>query len=504
MSAVIESIPNPLHSTFIPPKVLSDNADKRIRDSTTSPFAFITTKQHATLPLSIHNYTYRSFGASSPLTSYSLEQREQIIDSQGVLSSRNEESLALTLASRSLVTERSTGRVISRSFTKFFNYYEKMAYIPTGDEYAYEIEEKVDGSIISLFWYDEFPNTSGTFQSRGQWIVASRSSFASPHTESGWNILNTRFSSLVNDTQDSSLDKSKTYVFELVDNRMPIKIRYPYDSDLVLLSIIGTDGCEERLANTRLPFRRPRMWRLEELLAGETLGIGVTTSNLKQLSKLDRANEEGFVITFWRTKEDVHPQRVKVKLECYLKLCKSEPGNCSSRLSQPSRSNTISTPLIDSLPSPKSLLQIYVSRRMSNPSFIGIDDYMSSLKRQLLEDIRGLNISDDYGGEAWFDQIMKIWDRIHAFCSNQERNWMKTVLQLEKEGFRSRLQRQTFTTLDWKFENRIGSTDVDQSLKSSLRAWFEGQSSQEILKLVVESVEFPKDLNSTEIIVLDE
>jgi hypothetical protein len=198
---------------------------------------------------------------------------------------------------------------------KFFNHDEKMAYKPTGCEYAYEIQEKVDGSIISLFWYEP-PNSSGTSQTRRPVDCRIQIYFLQPahgirveYTEYTVSVLGQRHPGVI-------AGQDKTYVFELVDNRMPIKIQYQYDSDLVLLSIIGNDGSETRLGNTGLPFRRPRIWKLEELIAGEN-GAAVTTSNLKQLSKLHRANEEGFVITFWRTKDDVYPQRVKVKLEDY-------------------------------------------------------------------------------------------------------------------------------------------------------------------------------------------
>src|SRR5258705_191158 len=89
MSAIFENIglriPNPLRSTFIPPNFLADNAEERIRDSTTfAPFSFITTKYHATLPLSIHNYTHRSFWSTSPFSSYTPEEHTQIMDSETV------------------------------------------------------------------------------------------------------------------------------------------------------------------------------------------------------------------------------------------------------------------------------------------------------------------------------------------------------------------------------------------------------------------------------------
>jgi len=513
MSATAENLtlPNPLRSTYIPLVLLTDNAEERIRDSTTfEPFAFITTKQHATLPLSIHNYNHRSFWSSSPLSSFSTTIQQQVVDSQAVLSDENEASLALTLASRSLITEGSTGRVVSRSFVKFFNHDEKLSYQPTGNEHAYEIQEKVDGSIISLFWYEpQIPSGSSQLQSRGQWIVASRSSFASPHTESARNILNTRFPSLVSDTQESSLDRTKTYVFELVDSRMPIKIHYQYHSDLVLLAIIGNDGSETRLNDTGLPFRRPRIWKLDELIPGEN-GTAVTAPNLKQLNKLHRANEEGFVITFWRTQDDVYPQRVKVKLEDYLKLChRPGPANreggktvdYSSRKSLRHLSNSSTKPLmsLNGPPSPHALVNIYTAYRVSIPSFFKIDACMSSVCQRLIEAIRCLNVSDDYGGEAWLTKITKTWDRIHALFSIHEIDWKEWVRKLEQEGYKSRPLGKNATTMK-DFDMRIGR--MDRSLIPSLKAWFEGQNVKEIVRLVVESVEVPNDLKSTEVIVL--
>lgn len=516
----MDRIPNPLRSIDIHPELLADNGEERLRDTTTfEPFAFINTKQHPTLPLSIHNYVHRSFWSSSPLSSYSSQQLQEIIDSKAILSDQNEASLALTLASRSLVTENSTGRVISRSFAKFFNYEEKLAYEPSGREYNYEIQEKVDGSIISLFWYDGLQSSSRsrTFPNRdgGQWVVASRASFSSKHTESAWNVLNTRFPSLVSNTRDSPLDKTKTYVFELVDNQMAIKIRYSCDPDLLLLSVIGNDGSETRLDSTGLPFRRPRKWKLEGLIAGKSKP-GVSHSDMKTLSKLQRANEEGFVITFWRTKDDMYPQRVKVKLESYLKLCKpaERPGqeprttiDPSSRLSlkhlaKLGGAHTKVLINLNSPPSPRALLAIHTSYRVSIPSFNGIDACMSSVKRWVLEAIQRLNVSDDYGGEAWLAKIAKTWDCIHALSSIHEVKWKDTVKKLERDGYKSGPPSKMAPTKKQNFDNHLAERNMDSSLIPSLKAWFEGQSVQDIVRLVVESAKFPNDLRSTEVIVL--
>jgi len=127
---------------------------------------------------------------------------------------------------------------------------------------------------------------------------------------------------------------------------------------------------------------------------------------------------------------------------------------------------------------------------------------MSSIKQQLLEAIRDLNVSDDYGDEVWLAEIMKIWDHIHALFSIQEINWKNMVKKLKEEGHRTqpRGSRDNATLLKQDFDRRIST--MDRSLTPSLKAWFEGQNVQELVKLIVESVEVPEDLKSTEVIVL--
>ena len=509
------NIPNPLRSESIPLQLLLDNADVRPRGNPHSshPYAFISTKHHDDLPLSIHNYEDRAFWNSSPLSSYSLEQLQAILDAR-FLSDDKEASLALTMASRSLVTHRYTGRVISRSFSKFFNLQEKMSYQPTGREYAHEIQEKVDGSIVSLFWYDEYQTEIGNpARPAGRWLVASRTSFNSPHTDSAWRMLKSRFSDLIDGGKNTLLDKSKTYVFELVDPNLPVKIFYPYGADLVLLAIIGKDGSESKWGSSdfdHLPFRRPRVWKLEDLLGSSNVD-SEEGANLRQLSKLDRKNEEGFVVKFWRTKEDVHPQRDKLKLENYLKSHKpgksgiKVPGALSSISSkQPSNSKIFKTQVaISGPPTPASLLKMYTSHRLSLPSFVGVDGYMSSLKQPLLDAVQNLNVMDDYGGEAWLTRIARTWDRIDALFSLHEGEWRKIIGKLEKEGFRSKSPRKSSANYSLQFEKRIGRTDVDQTLIPLLRAWFERRKVEVLVKLLVECMDFPSDLKSEDVVLMD-
>ena len=170
---------DPRKSLVIDPAQLRDYAKERPRPPNQKVYALITTKYHRTLPLAIHNYTHG-----------------------GTMQNETDD---MVMAARTLITESNSGRVISRSFSRFFNYREKQTFKPTGDEYAFVIEEKVDGSIISLFYYDN------------EWMMASKSAFESPHTISARRILDKLYPNVL-----TTLDKSKTYVFELVDPRMPL------------------------------------------------------------------------------------------------------------------------------------------------------------------------------------------------------------------------------------------------------------------------------------------
>jgi hypothetical protein len=137
---------------------------------------------------------------------------------------RNNVNDDLAVAARTLITESNSGRVISTSFTKFFNYHEKQAYKPRGDEHVFVIEEKVDGSIISLFYY------------HNKWMMASKSTFETPHTISACTIPDKLYPNVL-----LTLNISKTYVFELVNPRMPIHVIYQKE-DLILLAIFAKDG----------------------------------------------------------------------------------------------------------------------------------------------------------------------------------------------------------------------------------------------------------------------
>ena len=426
---------SPLQSLRIDPSLLKDHSSERARPPNQKVLALITTKQHPNLPLAIHNYADHAF----------------------IKKTAPDE---LTLAARTLVTETTTGKVVSRSFSKFFNFHEPHAYRPTGKEYAFSAEEKVDGSIISLFWYRE------------TWMMISRASFDSPHAIAARKILDTQYPGIL-----GKLEKDKSYVFELIDPSQPIKVIYK-KKGLVLLSIISKDGQEppHNFDWSVLPFPRPRIH-------------SVSSINPKELRQLNIENEEGFVVKFWRTKDDRRPQRIKVKFESYLK---------STERTKPVTSFPISRS--SSPPSNATILGIYTKLRLQIHHFkpTVISSQMEAQKREYLRSLE--RIADDYGGGAWLDKIEKVWDRIGALSSLQEVEWVETTKSLEREGYKPGPKNAGSQVAKGRFRERIKRNDIDKAYQGALLAWFVVEPPTKLVSLVVASVEIPQDLRTTDTI----
>jgi RNA ligase len=127
----------------------------------------------------------------------------------------------ITKMARGLIIDHEAARVVATPFPKFFN-------VGEGDHVSipdlpFEVFEKLDGSLIILFWHD------------GQWRTATKGSFQSDQAMAASNWL-AGFNL-------DALVPGYTYLFEWCspDNRIVV----PYDQpELVLLSIYLADGCE--------------------------------------------------------------------------------------------------------------------------------------------------------------------------------------------------------------------------------------------------------------------
>jgi len=484
-------------SLSIPPKALLDLSQRSL----------ITSKSHPTLPISIHNYTDRAFKSSGAGKSDGY----------------------LIQACRSLITENATGLVVARSFSKFFNYHERFAYKPSGEEAAVMIEEKLDGSIISLFWY------------AGEWRVSSRASLDvdSPHVKAVWRFLASREefmavlgmsvprklkAAATGSKAYGALDKDKTYIFEFINPDMPIKVSYS-KQDLFILAIIGKDGSEPSPSFdwTTLPFPRPRAFpELEGLL-----------KTPKEISRLDRENEEGFVVKFWtRGRGEIRPERVKIKLEAYLKLLRPSmaagskeakaTANPSTTVKVDSKIKTILTEeFLTTPPTPYSILQSYRTLRLSSTS--SFKPLFDSARNAHIAALDDSGIADDYGGDAWLEQVDEAWKRLDALVSLLEESWTEIMQRLESEGYSPGGEAGSASSSKkgvgkkgaakasvsrTPFIKRVTKADVDVDWRPALLVWFNEvnaskKPSDGLKPAVWDAIEaqIPKALKSKEVIL---
>jgi RNA ligase len=236
-------------------KMTKDILDKYVEEG------WLISQVHPTLPLTIYNY--------SQSTQYEAKWDE------------------VTLSCRGLVFD-DAGNQVSHTFKKFFNI-EENRHTPTND---FEIYEKVDGSLITVFNHN------------GEWVVSSRGSFTSDQAIAAQQLFN-RF-------KVDMLDPSATYLFELIAPWNRIVVDYGDVEELILLGIKSKDyECSH-----------------EELVAvSKYLGCKVTQlfhfEDYKEIQKLNWANNEGFIVRF------SNGDRCKIKFADYVKLHRVLT-NCSS------------------------------------------------------------------------------------------------------------------------------------------------------------------------------
>ena len=189
--------------------------------------------------------------------------------------------MAETLQCRGLILD-SEGAIAARPLPKFFNLQEYQEVLPSE---PFEIYEKLDGSLGILYWYDDLP------------YLASRGSFNSDQAIKANQILHDLYASAI-----PLLERSLTYLFEIIYPSNRIVVDYGEMEALILLAVIETEsGRERNLAEfSHLGFP----------IAKKYDGI----RDIKAISKLEEQNKEGFVIRF------EGGLRLKFKFAEYVKL----------------------------------------------------------------------------------------------------------------------------------------------------------------------------------------
>ena len=185
-----------------------------------------------------------------------------------------------TTMARGLVVESNTGKIIGRPLKKFFNFEEHYGPLPGG---SYEIREKVDGSLIILFYYNN------------NWMFATKGSFVSEQSLEAKLIWNEKYS-------DVELDKDYSYLFEVIYPNNRIVVDYGPRRDLVFLAKINTKTAEERFPYqdaVEYPFSVPEFY-----------GLHSGKENPIALRLLEEPNKEGFVLRY-------HGSGLLLKLKFY-------------------------------------------------------------------------------------------------------------------------------------------------------------------------------------------
>lgn len=197
---------------------------------------------------------------------------------------------------RGLITDLK-GNIVQRPFAKFWTYRQYLAQdlllLSEGqtkllNSPVRSIHEKVDGTMGVLYWVDDVP------------YIAAQRSFTNAKALKGTQILHAKCAHLFD-----RLDRSLTYVFEIIYNETAILVPYDMDEELVLIGMIETaTGRALPLESCTLGFK---------IAENVTAKYGAYVNDLGKLESLDIPNAEGFVITY----ED--ESRIKLKFPTFRK-----------------------------------------------------------------------------------------------------------------------------------------------------------------------------------------
>lgn len=204
------------------------------------------------------------------------------------------------------------GNVVARPFQKFFNLEEITGSGEKLPEESFVVHEKMDGSLGILYWLDEKP------------VLATRGSFNSEQALKGTFILHQKYSEHFH-----KLDKTKTYLFEIIFPENRIVVDYGGMNDLILLAVIDNETGKDVEVEKDLPFIRPEK---------------LDTADYTTLKDMSGNNKEGYVVRF------ESGLRVKVKFDEYVRLHRIVTGVTTRRVWDMLRNGEDFTPVLECVP----------------------------------------------------------------------------------------------------------------------------------------------------------
>jgi len=223
-------------------------------------------------------------------------------------------SNSIVRESRGIILENGTWKIVCNPFFKFWNY---------GESHAFNIDleksyiiEKVDGSIIKVYFYDEKWRiaTNGTIDAKDATTtdkIPFEELFFDIISREDFNILTSQF------------EQDKTYMFELVHSSARIVVDYS-KKELVFIGLKENETSKDfnifyksirkkmESVFNGLPIRFPKLFDLKDV--NDIMEL----SNIADKENLNGNDFEGFVVS--QFEEDEVIGRVKIKSPKYIQL----------------------------------------------------------------------------------------------------------------------------------------------------------------------------------------
>ena len=204
----------------------------------------------------------------------------------------------LVCEARGIIIDVKHQTVVCRPFDKFFNVQEQ--YAADIDWNTAKVLEKIDGSLIKLYWYN------------GKWTFATSTTCdASDASVAGYKGVTYRDIIARADNYSripfDDFNKNRTYLFELVSPMTQVVIRYDKTSLYYLASFDNMTG-EEVEVDLFEEFKRPRSFPLK------TIDECISAAMELNRDSEEEIKDEGFVVV------DGQHRRIKIKSPAYIAL----------------------------------------------------------------------------------------------------------------------------------------------------------------------------------------
>lgn len=202
----------------------------------------------------------------------------------------------ITTICRGLIIDENYN-ILYRGFPKFFNYeeIEDKSIIP---DLPFEVYDKLDGSLGILYWWN------------GEAAIATRGAFNSDQALHATKILNTKYGDVLD-----GLDKSKTYLFEIIYPENHIIVSYGNTDDIFLLAVVDPEtglDCDD-------------IYKYSDRFKTVCRYDGITDYK-KIRDVVDGNNREGFVVKFSNS------YRIKMKFAEYFRIHAAMRGLSDKRI----------------------------------------------------------------------------------------------------------------------------------------------------------------------------